>query len=41
VTEGAERPLEDVQGVRILGGAKETWRIEAAEGSTFARFLMP
>ena len=28
--------LEDVEGVRILGGAKETMGIEAGEGSTFA-----
>jgi hypothetical protein len=33
--------LEDVEGVRILGGAKETMGIEAGEGSTFAHFLTP
>jgi hypothetical protein len=37
----AERPLEDVEGVRILGDAKETMGIEAGEGSTFAHFLTP
>jgi hypothetical protein len=35
----AERPREDVEGVRILGGAKETVGIEAGEDSTFAHFL--
>jgi hypothetical protein len=33
--------LEDVEGVRILGGARETMGIEAGEGSTFAHFLTP
>jgi hypothetical protein len=33
--------LEDVEGVRILEGAKETMGIEAGEGSTFAHFLTP
>ena len=32
---------QDVEDVRILGGAKETVGIEAGEGSTFAHFLTP
>ena len=32
--------LEDVEGVRILGGAKETMGIEAGEGSTFAHLTL-
>jgi catechol 2,3-dioxygenase-like lactoylglutathione lyase family enzyme len=39
--EAALAYLEDVEGVRIVGGAKETMGIEVGEGSSFAHFLTP
>jgi catechol 2,3-dioxygenase-like lactoylglutathione lyase family enzyme len=33
--------LEEQEGIRILGGAKETMGIEAGKESTFAHFLSP